>query len=107
MYAVNFYILYSNGFDKICKIYTEVYTDPKYAKLSQGEKTVLIDDKVHSSVFSVDAITAYSAVVTADPRYKYELLKKSAEVSLNHKWDCSELAKLQRDYNSKHKQGDD
>lgn len=87
---------------RYCKIYTDVYSNPKYSKLSQVEKDTLISEKVESSVFSVDAIETFSAVATADPLQKYQLFKESAEYSLKRNWECPEMAKSQEGYNSKH-----
>lgn len=74
----------NNGFDEICKIYTEALS----ANMSKEQKFNYIWDNIERRVISRDAIAAYSAVANADPALKYDLFKQAAEISLKRKWDC-------------------
>jgi len=77
-----------NGFDTICLIYTDVFNDPAHEKKSVIEKHVLVSELVEAHVRDVDAITAFTAVASADPSQKYDLFKQAAEYSLKRNWDC-------------------
>lgn len=84
-----------NGFDKICLIYTDVFSDPALKDRSIIEKHELVYDLVKGNVTDVDAITTFVAVAKANPDEKYTLFKQSAEYSLKRAWDCE----LIRNYN--------
>jgi len=86
-----------NGFDKICQIYADVMNDPAHLNRPVIEKFVLIAEMVETHVSDVDAISAYTAVASADPKLKYDLFKLAAEYSLKRKWDC----KIIKEFNSK------
>jgi hypothetical protein len=80
-----------NGFDKICLIYEDVLNDPANAKKAMIEKDMLIYEAIRKHVSDIDAITAFSAVASADPDKKYSLFKQAAEMSLKREWDCKVL----------------
>ena len=79
-----------NGFDEICRIYTE-------AKNSNMNKTQLSDyiwDNIQHRVKDEDALKAHEAVFQLDPAKRYPIFKKSAEISLNKKWGCQAIKDL-------------
>ena len=80
-----------NGFDKICLIYEDILNDPAYAKRPRIDKYVLVSEAVQKYVTDVDAITAYTAVASAEPNLKYQLFKEAAEMSLKRAWDCEAI----------------
>lgn len=77
-----------NGFDKICLIYSDVFTDSVHAKKSLDKKHEIVNGLIKFNVFDVDAIQAFTTVASADPKSKYDLFKQSAEYSLKRKWEC-------------------
>lgn len=77
-----------NGFDKICLIYTDVFSDPSHSKKPLIDKHDLVGELIEAHVKDIDAITTFSAVANADPSLKYDLFKQSAEYSLKRDWDC-------------------
>lgn len=82
------YITIDNGFDKMCQIYTEVFTNSLYINKSLIEKHDVVYDMIRENVWDVDVIQAFTAVANADPDVKYDLFKQSAEYSLNREWEC-------------------
>ena len=78
------------GFTEICKIYTAALnTNMNIEQLSD-----YIFSNVTQRVKSKDALEAHQAVMQLDSSKRYEIFKQSAELSLNHIWDCEAMKKV-------------
>ncbi len=79
-----------NGFDEICKIYTEVAN----SSMVNPAKSEYIFTNVKSRVTNNDALQAHSGIFTLDAAVRYSIFKQSAELSLKHSWDCEAMNKV-------------
>jgi len=90
----NQYDSFYNGFDKICLIYNDVFNNPALKDKPRLSKQNTVHDLIKKNVFDVDAITAFTAVASANPDDKYSLFKQSAEYSLKREWNCTLIKEL-------------
>lgn len=74
----------SPGFDEICRIYTEAQN----SSMSGGQLNTYIFDNVDQRVASKDAREAHDVIFNLEAAARYEVLKQSAELILEHPWDC-------------------
>ena len=83
--SVHSYSTEHDGFDEICKIYTEALN----SSLSQSEQGLYIFDNISKRVTNTDALMTHSAIPNLDPNQRYGVFKEAAEYSLKHNWDCA------------------
>jgi hypothetical protein len=80
------------GFDEICRIYTEAQN----SSMSGEQLNTYIFDNIDQRVASKDAREAHDAIFNLEAAARYEVLKQSAELVLEHPWDCPAAKKLLR-----------
>lgn len=79
-----------NGFDEICRIYTEAQN----SNMNKTQLSNYIWDNIQHRVKNNDALKAHEAVFQLDPTKRYPIFKKSAEISLKKKWNCAAVKEL-------------
>ena len=80
------------GFDAICKIYTEVLN----SKMGAREGSQYIYNNIIKRVHDNDALNAHDLLHMVPPEKRYSIFKDSAENSLKRNWDCVAMKKLMR-----------
>lgn len=78
------------GFDEICRIYTEAQNSSMTGELL----STYIFDNVDQRVTLKDARVAHEIIFQLDPPKRYAIFKESAELSLQHPWDCPAVKSL-------------
>lgn len=90
--ALSFNVSVANdtGFDEICRIYTEAQN----SSMTGEQLSTYIFDNVDQRVTLKDARVAHEIIFQLDPPKRYAIFKESAELSLQHPWDCPAVKSL-------------
>lgn len=78
------------SFDEICRIYTEA----RNSSMTGEQMSTYIFDNVDQRVASKDAREAHEVIFQLDPTERYDIFKQSAELVLQHPWDCPAVKNL-------------
>lgn len=92
LFSHNIYAENANeaGFNQICQIYTAALDSHMNIKNMSN----YIFSSIKQRVKSKDALDSHEAVMQLDASKRYSIFKKSAELSLNHRWNCPAMKKL-------------
>ena len=82
----------ASGFDEICNIYTEAQN----TNMPKEQLSEYIFDNVKKRVTLPEAIEAHGSVFHLDPKKRYSIFKKAAEITLNKTWDCPAIESLMK-----------
>jgi hypothetical protein len=88
--STNIAVAEEAGFDELCKIFIEVDN----SNMTNEQRNVYVFSNVKSRINVQDTLDIFDSVFLLDPKERYPAIKKGAEMSLKHPWDCPAMKKL-------------